>query len=247
TSCTGFMMPSLTAYIINKLKLPNNTIQLPVAQMGCVAGAYAINRAYEYCKNTKRNVLIVCAEAASVCFHKYNDSIEDYISNSLFGDGVGAVVMRGDDICTGFKIKDNESHILYDSEDYISYDITDLGFHFSLQKEVMHSISRISENITSFIKRNSLNNKLDFYILHTGGRRILDEVEKYINLEKHHLLHSRQCLNERGNISSVAVIDVLNRHFEHRKNGEKGLLIAFGPGFTTEMTYGEWIERGEGA
>lgn len=24
------------------------------------------------------------------------------------------------------------------------------------------------------------------------------------------------------------------------------MLIAFGPGFTTEMTYGEWIERGRG-
>ncbi|WP_305810519.1 hypothetical protein [Photobacterium leiognathi] len=47
-SCTGFMMPSLIAHLINFLDLNLNTIQLPVAQMGCVAGAYTINRAYEH-------------------------------------------------------------------------------------------------------------------------------------------------------------------------------------------------------
>jgi type III polyketide synthase len=241
TSCTGFMMPSLTSYLINKLKLPANTIQLPIAQMGCVAGAYAINRAYDYCKNNKKNVLIVCAEASSTCFHKEIDSIENYISNSLFGDGVAAVVMRGDNNCSGLKIKGTQSHILYNSEEYISYDITDQGFNFSLQKDVMHSIPLVSPTISAFREKHSPDGKLDFYISHTGGRRILDEVEKNLSLEKHHLLHSRACLKEHGNTSSVAVIDVLKRHFNCREGGESGLLVAFGPGFTTEMAYGVWV------
>lgn len=242
-SCTGFMMPSLTAYLVNHLKLPENIIQLPVAQMGCAAGAYAINRAYEHCKNNKKNVLIVCAEASSTCFQKSYDSIEDYISSALFGDGVGAVVMRGDNKCKGLKIKAVESHILYNSEDYIAYKMTDQGFLFSLQKEVMHTIPRVIPNISAFIGKNLKGDKIDFCMCHTGGRRILDEVEKHLNLSEEYLIHSRTCLKEYGNISSVAIIDVLKRHFNDRSNGEVGVLLAFGPGFTTEMAFGEWVDN----
>ncbi len=54
------------------------------------------------------------------------------------------------------------------------------------------------------------------------------------------LHHSRECLKLTGNTSSVAVIDILKRHFTERKIGDKGVLSAFGPAFTTEMVIGEW-------
>lgn len=80
TSCTGFMMPSLTAYLINQLNLRGNTIQLPIAQMGCVGGAFAINRAYEHCLQSKENnVLIVSVETSSLCFHRQADRLQDFI------------------------------------------------------------------------------------------------------------------------------------------------------------------------
>ncbi len=48
-SCTGFMMPSLTAWMINELGFRTNTAQLPIAQLGCAAGTAAINRASDFC------------------------------------------------------------------------------------------------------------------------------------------------------------------------------------------------------
>ncbi|GAA3292224.1 hypothetical protein GCM10020295_10960 [Streptomyces cinereospinus] len=38
-SCTGFMMPSLTAWLINAMDFSSNTRQIPIAQLGCAAAA----------------------------------------------------------------------------------------------------------------------------------------------------------------------------------------------------------------
>lgn len=37
-SCTGIMIPSLDAYLINLLKLRQDIVRLPVTEMGCAAG-----------------------------------------------------------------------------------------------------------------------------------------------------------------------------------------------------------------
>ncbi|WP_104399257.1 type III polyketide synthase [Vibrio penaeicida] len=243
TSCTGFMMPSLTAHLINALNLNNSTIQLPMAQMGCVAGAAAVNRAFDHCQQSpNNNALIVTLETSSLCFDKYANRIQDFVTNSLFGDACAAVVMRGDDQTNGMKLTHSASHFLQESEAFIRYDMTPRGFKFSLDKEVMYSIERVAPVIDQFVqsRQDKRSKDLDFYLFHTGGRRIQDEVERTLDLTSDALDHSRACLRETGNTSSAAVIDVLRRSFEHRKAGEQGVMAAFGPGFTTEMALGTW-------
>jgi 1,3,6,8-tetrahydroxynaphthalene synthase len=63
-SCTGFLMPSLTAWLINNLGFRYDTRQLPIAQLGCAAGGAAINRAHDFCvAHPESNVLIVSRTA----------------------------------------------------------------------------------------------------------------------------------------------------------------------------------------
>ncbi|WP_046006830.1 type III polyketide synthase [Pseudoalteromonas rubra] len=243
TSCTGFMMPSLTAHLINRLDLPNETKQIPIAQLGCVAGASAIGRAFEYCQNrTNSNVLIVCVETSSLCFHKEANRLQDFISDALFADGAAAVVMRGDSQVPGLKLINNQSVTIKDTMPYIEYDITHQGFKFSLDKEVMHSIPHVAPYLQSFCRRSLSRdaNQVDSTIFHTGGKRILDELVRCLSLEPEMVARSRACLAETGNTSSVAVIDVLKRTFDSARRGDASLLAAFGPGFTSEMSVGVW-------
>ncbi len=53
-SCTGFMMPSLTAWLINEMGFESTTRQIPIAQLGCAAGGAAINRAHDSAPPTPR-------------------------------------------------------------------------------------------------------------------------------------------------------------------------------------------------
>ncbi len=244
TSCTGFMMPSLTAHLINSLNLRNDTIQLPIAQLGCVAGASAINRALSFCQAQPHlNILIVALEFSSLCFQPESKELHAFVSSALFGDAVTAAVVRGDDQATGFKIEKQTTYFMSDSEDYISYDVKDTGFHFSLDKEVMKSIQYVApvmEEINQEWRSEAVANN-DFYIFHTGGRKILDELVEHLDLDPTKVKLSRQSLSEQGNIASAVVFDVLRRQFDQQPDsGAKGMLAAFGPGFTAEICVGQW-------
>ena len=41
-SCTGIMIPSVDAYLINSLQMRQDIVRLPVTEMGCVAGISGI-------------------------------------------------------------------------------------------------------------------------------------------------------------------------------------------------------------
>lgn len=245
TSCTGISMPSLTTMLINDLGLSATTRQLPISQLGCSAGTAAVNLAVDYCNaHPDNNVLIVNVELCSLLFHPEDTLLSTLISVSLFGDAATASVVRGKG-GKGFAITATHSFLLKNSEDYIYYEIKDAGFYFRLNKKVMSSIKLVIPEINNFLKNNTQNapNEMDFYVFHTGGKRILDELVKGFSLQEENILNSRNSLSENGNLSSAAVFDVLNRLFENESPlpGQKGLMVAFGPGFSTEISTGFWV------
>jgi type III polyketide synthase len=249
-SCTGFLMPSLTAMLINDLGLNTSTRQLPVAQMGCCAGAAAVNWAVDHCRaQPKANVLIVSVELASLCFQPKDVSISSLISAALFGDAATATVVRAQGAREGFAVAATESFFMPNSEHYIAYDVKDTGFHFKLDKDVMNSI----EHVVPVMERLAQHchgmgaGKQDFYFFHTGGRRIMNELVRCLDIDERLIQHSRNSLAEYGNISSSVVFDVLRRFIEdantEKNNGQTGMMAAFGPGFTAEISTGHWVQQ----
>lgn len=246
-SCTGFLMPSLTSYLISELNFRPNTKQLPVLQLGCAAGTWALNRAHEYLKAyPNQNVLIVSVEFSSLLFQPTDSKLSSLISDCLFGDAVSACIVKGqmDKGDTGYLIENIESYVKKDSLHYIKYDVKSTGFHFGLDKEVMNSIKDVAPIMENLINKEfeSNANDLDFYVFHTGGRKIMDELVNNLILEEDKIKLSRESLKNHGNIASSVVLDVLHHEFSNdRKHGDKGLMAAFGPGFTAEMNTGTWI------
>lgn len=245
TSCTGFLMPSLTTMLINDLGLSAKTRQVPISQLGCSAGTAAVNLAVDHCNaHSGNNVLIVNVELCSLLFHAEDALLSSLISASLFGDAATASVVRGKG-GKGFAITATHSFMLRNTEDYIYYDIKDAGFYFRLNKKVMSSIKLVLPEVTQFLKSTYQKeaNEMDFHVFHTGGKRILDELVNGFSLEEKNIINSRESLSENGNLSSAAVFDVLNRFFENRRPlpGQQGFMLAFGPGFSTEMSAGYWV------
>jgi 1,3,6,8-tetrahydroxynaphthalene synthase len=83
---------------------------------------------------------------------------------------------------------------------------------------------------------------LDFYVIHAGGPRILDDLARFLGVDPAMFAYSRATLTEYGNIASCVVLDVLRRLFVAGKitNGSKGIIAGFGPGITAEITLGNW-------
>ncbi|WP_314225108.1 MULTISPECIES: type III polyketide synthase [Streptomyces] len=246
-SCTGFSMPSLTAWLINTLGFRSDTRQIPIAQLGCAAGGAAVNRAHDFClAHPGTNVLIVSCELCSLCYQPDADDIGSLLSDGLFGDAVAAAVVRGNG-GVGIELERNASYLIPHTEDWISYAVKDTGFHFQLDRRVPGTMEPLAPVLREFAKDHSWDaGSLDFYIVHAGGPRILDDLAKFLEVDRSVFRHSWSTLTEYGNIASAVVFDAARRLFEEDTpvQDATGLIAGFGPGITAEMALGRWSVDG---
>ncbi|MBO1332363.1 type III polyketide synthase [Streptomyces sp. VRA16 Mangrove soil] len=242
-SCTGFMMPSLTAWLINEMDFSSDTRQIPIAQLGCAAGGAAVNRAHDFCTAyPDANALIVACEFCSLCYQPTDLGVGSLLSNGLFGDGVAAAVVRGRG-GTGISLERNGSYLIPKTEDWIAYDVRATGFHFMLDKRVPTTMEPLAPALKQLAGEHGWDaSDLDFYIIHAGGPRILDDLSKFLQVPPDAFRFSRATLTEYGNIASAVVLDALRRLFDEggAHDTARGMLAGFGPGITAEMSLGRW-------
>ncbi|GAA0489226.1 type III polyketide synthase [Streptomyces sp. NPDC046215] len=242
-SCTGFMMPSMTAWLINTMDFRATTRQLPIAQLGCAAGGAALNRAHDFCTAYPgSNVLIVACEFCSLLYQPTDLGVGNLLSNGLFGDALAAAVVRGEG-GSGVRLEQNGSHLVPDTEEWISYGVRDTGFHFMLDKRVPGTMAMLAPAMRAMAEPHDWDvSGLDFYIVHAGGPRILDDLSKYLNLAPETFRYSRATLTERGNIASAVIFDALERLFQDggADHSARGIIAGFGPGITAEIALGTW-------
>lgn len=243
-SCTGFLMPSLTAWLINTMGFRSDTRQIPIAQLGCAAGGAAINRAHDFCMAyPEGNVLIVACELCSLCYQPADDGVGSLLSDGLFGDAVAAAVVRGSD-GTGIALERNASYLIPDTEDWISYAVRATGFHFQLDRRVPGTMEPLAPVLRELATDHGWDiGNLDFYIIHAGGPRILNDLSRFLGVDSKMFRHSWATLTEYGNIASAVVFDALRRLFDEGAMlpGATGVVAGFGPGITAEMAVGSWV------
>lgn len=244
-SCTGVMIPSLDAHLINDLGFRSNVRRLPITELGCAAGAAALARAWEFIRALPHaNVLVLAVELSSLTFQRGNFSQANLISSMLFGDGAAAAVITGAPT-RGLRIVGAESYLFPDSLDAMGFDLKESGFHIVLSKDVPQMIrERIEELVTSFLSRHSLGlERISQFLLHPGGQKLLLYIEEELELNRFDTRFSWDVLSEYGNLSSASVFFVLHEYLtrEHAGPGEYALIAAFGPGFSAEMILLQWV------
>jgi alkylresorcinol/alkylpyrone synthase len=243
-SCTGFMIPSLDAHLINLMGFRSNVRRMPFTELGCAAGAVALSRAADYLKaNPGGNVLIIAVELPSLTFQRKDISQANLISSILFGDGAAAVLVSGT-AKKGPKILVSETYTFPDSLGAMGFDLRDSGFHILLSKDVPEMIgAKIRGLVDGFLERNGRVQKdIKGWILHPGGARLLGNVEKELGLCKCDTQPSWDILTNVGNLSSATILFILQEWLEKRplKSGEYAMAAAFGPGFSAEFLLLQW-------
>src|ERR1700683_422798 len=92
-SCTGFMIPSLDAHLINLMGFRSDVRRMPFTELGCAAGAMALARAADHLKAYPGgNALVIAVELPTLTFQRKDISQANLISSVLFGDGAAAVI-----------------------------------------------------------------------------------------------------------------------------------------------------------
>ena len=243
-SCTGIMIPSVDAYLINSLQMKQDIMRLPVTEMGCVAGVSGIIYAKNFLKaNPNKRAAVISVEAPTATFQHEDFSMANIVSAAIFGDGAASVILSSYEQDKGPNVIDEAMYHFYDSIDVMGFKLVNTGLEMILDKKVPETISSHFPMIVHpFLERNNLTiEDINHLIFHPGGKKIVNTVEALFKSLGKNIDDTKEVLKLYGNMSSATVLYVLERFMDgDRQHGEKGLMLSFGPGFSAQRILLEW-------
>ncbi|QNN40971.1 type III polyketide synthase [Pedobacter roseus] len=243
-SCTGIMIPSLDAYLINLLKLRKDVVRLPVTEMGCAAGVSGMIYAKNFLKaNPGKRAAVVAVESPTATFQLNDFSMANIVSAAIFGDGAACVLLSSNEEDKGPEILAEEMYHFYDAEEMMGFQLTNTGLQMVLDIAVPETIAEhFPAIIHPFLAKNDLEIKdINHLIFHPGGKKIIQIVEELFSDLGKNIDDTKAVLRLYGNMSSATVLYVLERIMDKKPApGEKGLMLSFGPGFSAQRILLQW-------
>ncbi|HLN74928.1 MAG TPA: type III polyketide synthase [Prolixibacteraceae bacterium] len=241
-TCTGIYAPGLDIELLQELNLPQDTFRTALNFLGCNAVFPALKIADSIVKShTDAKVLIVSVELCTLHFRPKNDS-DNLLSNTIFGDGAAALVMVSDAMADdnhlkGFSIKGFLPVLLSRGKGLMGWNITSVNFEMILDSGVAeflgHELDVLMQAIAE--KLHLTTHTIHHWAVHPGGKKILDTVERGLQLKNNELKYSYDVLRNYGNMSSTTILFVLNELFESNpQSGETIFAMGFGPGISIE-------------
>lgn len=252
-SCTGYMLPSLDAYLVSRLGLRPGVRRIPITELGCSAGVGGLAIARRLQQVTPReSVLLVSVEACSLCLQIEQPEPADLLGSILFGDGAAAAILGPSRDDGGPAVVADASVLWPESVDKLGMELTDSGFRFVLSPALPSIVrARVRDTVEEFLRENALGlGDVGFWIVHPGGPRILDAVANALELSEEALRPSWKVWERCGNVSSATVFFILREMSScaPAPEGKLGVMLAFGPGVTCEMLVlrsAGWLAHGD--
>lgn len=241
-STTGLSTPSIDALIINKMRLNQNISRIPIFGLGCAGGVSGFSKACIIAKaNPDAVVLLVSAELCSLTFLRSDYSKSNFIGSSLFSDGISACIILGDN--HQIKSRQNitflgsQSKLYYDTPGIMGWEFLDKGFKVLFSQDIPALISKnIYTDVSSFLEKYQLSlSDIKNFIFHPGGKKVLDAYAKALPVKGDFLKNTKEVITEYGNMSSPTVLYVLKKFVSGGFENGYGLMLAMGPGFSSEM------------
>jgi len=243
TSCTGFMIPSVDAYLIDKLGMRQDIRRLPVTEMGCAGGTSALIYARDLAlANPGLRIAIVAVEIPSITFQAEDLSMENLVSTAIFADGAAAVIL-GPTTEVRPALAGSAMYHFPESTHLMGYRLQNSGLKIVLDRDVPEAIFAHWDRIFfPFLERHGLKPEdIQNYMFHPGGKKIIARVEDFIGRYGKDISESRAVLRECGNMSSATILHILERVMEKpHAQGERGYMLAFGPGFSAQSLLLQW-------
>ncbi len=242
TTCTGRVCPSLDAQLISVLGFKPSIQRVHVGDTGCASAMVALQQAHNHLRAFPRHRAVVVA--AEICSAAYflDDRLESAVAHAIFADGAGAIALGAG----GEGPAIVEHRTLFRPEH-----LSAMGFEYPggrprvvLSKEVRRIGAAMMKEMAELLMASHGLKKDDIrhFVLHSAGRRVIDQARKLMDLDEGQIANSRRVLQRFGNMSSATIVFVLDELLREAAPapGDWGLMIALGPGFAAEGALLRW-------
>ena len=236
STCTGYLCPGLTSYVVERLGLRADVLAFDLVGQGC--GAALPNWRLADALLTAgacQNVLSICVEVCSAAMYLDNDP-GVLISACLFGDGAGAAVLSRSPrpqrrsiewrSCASLINPAERGALMFESRNGLLRNI--------LTRPVPRLAAEHAEQVLHSVLDTAGLEPADIsaWIMHAGGRDVLDALQRRLQLAPNDLRYSAAMLHQYGNMSSAFVYFVLKAALEDAADGGWWWMSAFGAGFS---------------
>jgi alkylresorcinol/alkylpyrone synthase len=236
STCTGYLCPGISSYLIERLGLRPDLLALDLVGHGCGAALPNLRTA-EALLNSGRceRALSVCVEVCSAALYIDNDP-GVLISACLFGDGAGAAVL-------GKKPANGSRRIQWiTSNSVVKPGIRDL-LRFEQRSGMLRNLlsirvpslaaDEVGGVFDGLLAREVVQqDAITAWILHPGGRDVLNAIRERLKLAPGDLRHSESVLRNFGNLSSASVFFVLQDAIQDLADPGYWWMSSFGAGFS---------------
>jgi len=242
TTCTGRLCPSLDAHLISALALKPSIQRVHVGDTGCASAMVALQQASNHLRAFPgHRAVVVAVEVCSAAYYD-DDRMESAVAHAIFADGAGALALGTE----GHGVAIAAHRTIFRSEH-----LPAMGFEYPggrprvvLSKEVRRIGGVMMKEMADALLASWGLKQSDVrhFVLHSAGRRVIDQARKLMGLDEGQIAQSRHVLRHFGNMSSATVLFVLDELLRagEAAHGDWGLMIALGPGFAAEGALLRW-------
>ena len=234
--------PSLAHRLIEQYRMPPGTDKYHVTGVGCASAVPLMRLAGQTLQaDPSRQVLIVAAESmSSIMMPAYpEDPRAKTVGSAIFGDGCAAAVLSSDPDVAGPTILATRVHQIPDSLDAVKLTAEPHDSHLHLARDLPDiAAEHLAELVSDFLGGNELGeDDVEHWLLHPGGRRIVECTRDALGLDDRDVAVSWQALADHGNVGTPSIFYVLDSTIRERSPapGSHGLAVTIGPGVSVGL------------
>jgi predicted naringenin-chalcone synthase len=193
-----------------------------------------------------KHTLVVAAESMSSILMRAtpHDPKAKTVGSAIFGDGCAAALLSRDTRADGPTILGSQVHQIGATLGAVSLELAGEDSYLHIARELPDLASAgLPDVVGGFLARHQLEHAdIDHWIVHPGGRRIIENVQGALGLSHEDAATSWDTLAEHGNIGTPSILYVLeNTIARHQPQpGERALMVTIGPGVTVGLMLLAW-------
>lgn len=243
-TCTGYVCPGLSAMLIRDLGLRTDVQRTDLVGMGCAGAMPGLQRGYDYVKAyPEKNALVITVEICSACYY-VDDTLETVVGNAICADGAAAVIIGNQQKGNGPELRMFETLIEPSFIDTVGFQFKNGKLRIVLSKDIRNAAGGLAKRVVhSLLEKAAIPiQNVDHWVVHSGGRKVIDNIKGELGLAEGQLEASRCVLKNFGNMSSPTVLFVLQETMQssNPKTGDIGVMLAMGPGLAVEAALVQW-------
>jgi predicted naringenin-chalcone synthase len=240
--------PTLAHRLVDHYEMDAATDKYHVLGVGCASAVPLLRFATQSLHgHPGRQALVLAAESMSglLTGSREGDPRAKVIGSAIFGDGCAAAVLDGEVGAEGPTIVASKVHQIAGTLGAVRMALAADDSYLHLDRDLPDkAVAQLAGLVDEFLADAGVVRRaqIDHWIVHPGGRRIVESARDALALRDEQVAVSWDVLANHGNVGTPSIFYVLEQTARTRapSAGEHGLLVTIGPGITVGLMLLRW-------